>query len=158
MQRQAGALLRLLLFLQAEILPSAFLKLAEKEPEGPVRFFLSAGAGPETDMVVFRDVGLQKRIGNLKNTDAGVLGAAGGMDISGIDEDKITHLQLKPCIVHIHFHASRIDQQNLQAVMPVSGDAHAGVFIGKAPDLKIRLHDHIFMDGFPGSLNVGFWA
>ena len=56
MQRQAGALLRLLLFLQAEILPSAFLKLAENEPEGPVRFFLSAGAGPETDMVVFRDV------------------------------------------------------------------------------------------------------
>ena len=76
------------------------------------------------------------------------------MDVSGIDEDKITHLQLKPCIVHIHFHASRIDQQNLQAVMPVGGDAHAGVFIGKAPDLKIRLCDHVFMDGFPCGLRL----
>lgn len=149
MQGQAGAQLRLLLFLQAGILTAVFLKLAEKETEGSVHFPVPAGARAETDMVILRNVGLQKRIWNLKDTDTGIFGAAGRMDISGIDENKIVFLQPKPYIIYVHFHVARIDQQNLQAVMPVCRDTHAGIFVGKASDLEIRLYDHIFMDGFP---------
>ena len=128
------------------------LERTQKETEGGVCFGNPAGTGTKTDSVVFRDILLQKRVGDLQDADTGVLRTVGGMQVCGVDEDKILGTQLNPGLVQRHGHAAGFNEQNLQAVVPVGGNQNARILIGKAADRNIRIHHNGFMDRFPRKL------
>ena len=123
--------------------------------EGGVCSGSPTGAGAETESVIFRDILLQKRVGNLQDADAGMLRTVGGMQVAGADEDEILRAQGKSGVVQRYRHASGLNEQDLQAVVPVGGDENARVFISKAADRDARIYRHGFMDGFPRELFRG---
>ena len=133
----------------------ASLERTQKVTEGGVCSGSPTGAGAETESVIFRDILLQKRVGNLQDADAGMLRTVGGMQVAGVDEDEVLRVQGKPGVVQCYRHAPGLNEQDLQAVMPVGGDENARVFISKAADRNTRIHRHGFMDGFPRELFRG---